>query len=304
MDSFGYFATMLPPRSVWGRITGWLPEKTQYRRGPVRAGEIFGTIAGETVRGWGWRLPQNPRLVWEFKLYPEVGERLIKTFRQLGVKIIGIEYWRQVTPLVQWVRQSASPGISDGKALELLFFLSRFRNILHNYEISAQKAKTVIVWEEGNLGMVCARLIAAEVRFMTLINPYPRILEQAAAVIMAESGVAPRILNRLPADPKGGFQILIKCGNLSRFKLAQIPGKTLKYELFQDTPSLAALNIKLPLEVATKNRMIPVYPALAETIIRTGAGLHQGCWFGPDLALERVLKLAKILNGLGLGISL
>lgn len=298
MGSFGYFSSILEPDSYWNNLTRWLPDRLRYRKGPLRTGTITGVISGEVISGWGWKIPENNLGIWSPEQTNLLWSQVENELRKKEITIIGIDPASSFLPPVQQIRGPLLPGISDGKTLELLFFLNYFRKILRTYEICASKAKAVIVWEEGNLGVACARLIAGDVRFLTLIHPHLHKLEQAAEIVFAESGISPQIYTELPQDFKGS-KIIIRCGKLIKYNTQITASRIIKCELFKNYPTLSMLNSKIPLEAKCNSGNLPFYPVLGETIIREAFGLQKGIWFGTELTLERVNQLARALKALG-----
>ena len=180
-------------------------------------------------------------------------------------------------------------------------FLYYFRRLLRNYETSPQYAKAMVVWEEGNLGLVCARLIAREVRYLTLVNPNARYLERAADLIVTETGVSPQIRTNPPDIQRN--KIIIKCGKLSNYHIPKNIRPIICCELFQRNPSLYSLNFNLPITVNDVRHQLPLYPALGETILRSFFDMP-GIWYGTELRLERIVKLADIVQELGVHITI
>lgn len=307
-----------------------LPERLLYWRGPLRTGEIVGRLATgrkeplpESVSGFGWKAPTDPGRTWNEGEIVRVWSDFLTEMADREVSVVGIDSGIPFNPPLQLRNQIGFPGFSDGKAWELLFFLSRFRNLLRNYRIPARKARAAILWEEGNLGLTCARLIANELRFLTLITPQSRLLERAGDQILAESGISAQLFTELNCEAAGsrgdwptagsrgdgpaaggrlpgGARILIVCGRLRHYQLPHDMRGVIRLNLFQPLPSLTAINIKLPLTVASRQTQLPLYPALGETVVRCGMKAHSGFWCGPDLPLERVLRMGILLKELGL----
>lgn len=299
MESFGYFSSLLNPVSKWSHWLKWLPDEFRYRYGPLKAGEIRGVLPRDIILGWGWKVPKNPVSTWSKPQTNQLWHQLEGEIKQKEIKTIGIDPFSPFLPPIHQLKQPSFPGISDGKTLELLIFLNHFRKLLHNYELPASKAKVAIVWEEGNLGLTCARLIAGDIRFLTLVHPNYYKVEQAAEMILAESGVSPRIMTKLDPEFKE-VRIIIRCGKLTQYNLISQNPRLIKCDLFKSYPTLISLNQKIPLEFNTKSGKIPLYPALGETIIRAISSLHKGVWYGSELPLERVLKLSKALAEIGI----
>lgn len=297
MVHFGFASSLLKKPTFWGNL---LPDKLLFYRGPLNVGPITGLLPGGDVQGVGWQLPGNFNQAWSNERLGRLWQRFLAELNQSGVKIIGLDSGTPFAPPKSLRIEAPFPGVSDGKALEMLIFINRFRSILRNFEIPPLKAKATIVWEEGNLGVTCARLIAREVRFLNLVSPNEHSLERASDLVFAESGISAQTYRELPEDFRGG-RILIKCGILNRLKLARARGvnKLIWCEIFQKSPSLSSFNANLPLKAKSKFGGVPLYPALGETILRSRFNLTDGFWYGTDLPLERVVKLALCLRELG-----
>jgi hypothetical protein len=295
MFKFGFASALLkiPTRFGW---RNWMPEKLLYLRGPLKLGEIVGSLPETDIAGLGWQLPASDQ-IWDNSKIFLLWQRFLQQLEQQEIRIMGLEPGI-FTPPPALRNQTYFPGVSDGKALELLLFINRFRSILRNYEITPQKAKATVVWEEGNLGVTCARLIAREVRFLDLVSPNARSLERAAELVFAETGISSQIYLTLP-ECFHGTRIVIKCGRLTQLQLVRSSKRVIWCELFQKCPSLSTMNADLPIAVRSKFGGLPLYPALGETILRSGFDLLYGFWYGNELPLERVLKLAVCFRELG-----
>jgi hypothetical protein len=297
MIKFG-FASSLLRISTWAQLRHVLPEKWLYWRGPLKIGRLTGFMPETNIEGVGWQLPENSSQMWgSIKIY-RLWQKLLGELHDQEIRIIGLDCATTFIPPPALRNQATFPGISDGKALELLLFMNRFHNMLRSYEIAPQKAKAMIVWEEGNLGVTCARLIAREVRFLVLVSPNERSLERAAELIFAETGISSQIYLAPPEDLRGA-RIVIKCGILSKIKLVRNSKRVIWYELFQKKPSLWGMNVDLPLTAKSRYGNLPLYPALGETILRARFDLIWGFWYGSELPLERVIRLAVCFRELG-----
>lgn len=304
MSYFGFLSPLLNESTTyWRRVFQIIPERWRYYKGPLWTGEITGNLLERQVKGWGWKLPSKPLLIWDEIEQHNLWKLLLDELSNRDVKVVGLEVGSSFHPPLKLSNQTSFPGISDGKALELLFFVNRFRRLLHNYGIGPGRARVLIVWEEGNLGLSCARLIARWVRFLTLVSSNVRLLERSADIIMAETGITPQIYSDLPPDYKGA-KIIIKCGRLTKYKLNKCRRKVICCELFPHRPNITNINLGLPLDVISKTGQLPLYPALGEVILRSCFEVNMGFWYGPELPLERVFKLAILLKELGLKINL
>lgn len=300
MVHFGFISTIIQPEAQWLQRAKWLPPQLKYFTGLLNAGEITGILPQEKVQGWGWNVPRCPEEIWRGMKLSRVWQRLWLDVYQKQIRVIGLDPSIALPPPAKLSSQPYFPGISDGKALEMLLFVERLRVLLRCYEIPAQRAKVMIIWEEGNLGLTCARLVASEVRFVTLVCPNLKMLERAADLVMAETGVSPQIFQECPADYKGA-RIVIKCGQMKTYNIRRESRRLIWCELFQQYPQLALMNLKLPLAVQCNSQKIPVYPVLGEVILRAGHNCDSEFWYGSQLPLERVIKLGRIFHELGAG---
>ncbi len=304
MSYFGFLSPLLnEPTSSWRRVLRIIPERWRFYKGPLRIGEITGTFFERQIRGWGWKLPYKPLQIWDEEEQFSLWKLFLDELGSRGVKVVGLEVGSSFHPPLKLAAHTSFPGISDGKALELLFFTNRFRRLLQNHDIAPGRAKVLIVWEEGNLGLTCARLIARWVRFLTLVSPNIRLLERASDIIMTETGITPQVYPNLPLDYKGA-KIVIKCGRLFQYQLHKCPRKVIYCQLFPHRPNITNINLRLPLDVIVKTGQLPLYPALGEVILRSCFEINRGLWYGPELPLERVFKLAILFKELGMKISL
>lgn len=304
MSYFGFLSPLLnESNSSWRRVFQIIPERWRFSKGPLKIGEITGIFFQRQVKGWGWQLPCKPLQIWDEAVQFNLWRLLLDELGNKEVKVVGLEVGSSFHPPLKLMAQASFPGISDGKALELLFFVNRFRRLLQNYGITPCRAKVLIIWEEGNLGLSCARLIARWVRFLTLVSPNTRLLERSAAVIMAETGITPQVYPDVPPDYKGA-KIVIKCGRLSKYQLPKVTRKIIFCELFPNRPNINNINLGLTLDVMAKTGRLPLYPALSEAILRSCFEINMGLWYGSELPLERVFKLAMLFKELGMEINL
>lgn len=303
MGNFGFVSPLLKETTKpWDLFLKFLPERWCYCRGPLKTGEITGFLPEERVQGWGWKVPAVPQTFWKGEELTGHWRRFLDELNSKDIKVIGLDPGTSFFPPAGVCKRPDFPGVSDGKALELLFFIDRFRGILKSYEIPPQKARVLIIWEEGNLGITCARVIAREVRFLTLVSPNIRSLEIASDLILAETGLSPKIMVELPVDDQGA-KIIIKCGRLSQYHFPRNSRRTVCCQLFQSFPSLTSINFPSPVTAISKAGRLPLYPALGEAILRLGFNLNSGFWHGPELPLERVVKLAFLYKELGIEIT-
>ncbi|HEX3047936.1 MAG TPA: hypothetical protein VHY08_24505 [Bacillota bacterium] len=173
------------------------------------------------------------------------------------------------------------------------FLTKIFYRILGHYEITPPKATATVIWEEGNLGLTCARLIGQELRFLTLVHPNLKVLEQAAEVIRAETGLAPRMFTEVPKDYHE-WGIIIQCGRFLNEGAPDGWKRIPRYHLFGGTTTLGGANLDLTVSMDNRPAEGPMVPALGEAVFRACFELEKGVWCGPQLPLGRVMELERV----------
>ncbi len=297
--NFGFLSPYLKAQS-WYQFLKFLPDVLRYWHGPKSVGGIVGEFLDlPAVSGYGWQLPLCSGILWNKTKQEEIWSFFLKKLQQAEIRVLGIERGSFVDPPLALRNSPVFPGVSDGKVLEMLIFLNRLPTILRSYGITPQKAKATIVWEEGNLGLVCARLISEQMRFLTLVNPNIVLLERAAGQIISESGISPQVTTEL-ANGIRNSRLVIICGRLIKYaEVLEVP-KLIRCELFTNRPSLINMNFRLPLTITHQQEKLPFYPALTESVLRVAFNLERGFWSGNELTIERVLKLGLVFKELGL----
>lgn len=293
MYDFGYIAVSWP-ETFWRRWANRLPETWRYRQGPLFTGKLEGILCNDHRTGWGWQIPADYRRVWDEPRHYLIWQRLRDELLERRIQVIGIEV-PEFLPSLEF----NSPGTSDGKTLELIMFMYDFNRMLHQNVLS-RNSEVMVIWEEGNLGLTCARLIARDVRFLTLVHPNLTVLEQAAAVVMAETGTSPKILDRLPSD-FNRIALVIECGRLTTFKSGMDANETRVIKLFQKVPGWHPV---FSISIIGCAGRLDDSPALAEALVRTAGGTDTECWCGSIVLLERVRRLAGLLKEFGIRVPM
>lgn len=292
--NFGFLSPHLKDQS-WHQMTRFLPDAWRFWRGPRVVGEILGQFADlQTISGIGWQMPIAAENFWRKDKQDQIWGRFLQELQREEVKVLGIDSAN--FPAKNFL---GFPGLSDGKVLELLIFINRLPIILRSYGITPSKAKVTIIWEEGNLGLICARLIAEQVRFLTLINPSIVLLERAAGQVIAESGISPQLSTELSNGLRNARLVII-CGELLKYAEVFERPRLIRCKILGHHPSLITMNYRLPLSIKHAQESLPFYPALTEALLRTAFKLEHGTWLGNELTVERVLKMGLIFRELGL----
>jgi len=285
MGNFGLVTPDLPAAACWKRWP-WIPQGWRYREGFAFAGRLSGYLGDQPVEGWGWAVPRI-----QARAAHRLWETLEREWAVRPVSVVGVEGLP-----VDRFKVPAQVGLSDGKALELLVFTGQFRNILRHYGINPQTAEITVMWEEGNLGLACSRLIAQHLRFLRLIHPDAGRLDHAAAVIMAETGISPKV-QQVPPEQGRHIAMVIRCGTMKRYRAWNCPPNTLDWELFAGQSDwFRRLTGEGFFTVWGPSVSLPTSPVLGEVLIRAVAGWSLGHWVGCQLRLERIVQMKQYLS--------
>jgi hypothetical protein len=281
MSNFGFISPLfLPERQpAWKCLTtlfpGWIHF---YPAKPKAIGVITGSLFEKSVRGYGFRAPSLPAPAWNESRTAIFWNRFCQELQRREVAVLGLDQ-ETPQPPTDLIDLPDFPGISDGKALELFLFNLNFHRILDLYEITPLKATATIIWEEGNQGLTCARLIGRELRFLTLVHPKLKVLEQAAEVISAETGLAPRTFTEIPANYRE-LGIVIHCGRTMNYPVPGGCQQRPRYHLFGAFPGLFGANLGLSVSMGNWQGDEMLYPALGEAVFRA-CGMVRSCrWSG------------------------
>lgn len=285
MGYFGLVSPHLPAAAYWKRLE-WIPQRWRYREGFAFAGKILGSLGNEPLEGWGWAVAKRRR-----PEYTRLWQAFDKEWATRQVQVVGVDGLS-----LNCSEIPVRVGLSDGKSLELLIFAQQFENILRYYRINPQSAEIAIVWEEGNLGLACARLIAQRLRFLRLIHPNINQLDHAAAVLMAETGISPKTQQVMPGKEKR-ISMFICCGELNQYRSWLESSDVLCWQLFSGRLDLFQRLLGEAFFTAWGSSVhLPTSPVLGETLIRVMAGWSSEQWIGSNLRLERVALLQEFID--------
>ncbi|MCL6589070.1 MAG: hypothetical protein K6U80_03870 [Firmicutes bacterium] len=297
MGNFGYIAPLLAPERhpLWKRLAALFPGHFPPAR-PKTMGAITGSLFEWPVRGYGFRGPGLPMPAWDEARIFLFWDRFWRELQRREVTVVGLgQGTPQPPPRVMGL--PGFPGTSDGKALELLLFYLNFPRILDHYEITPPQATATVIWEEGNLGLACARLIGPKLRFLNLVHPNFKVLEHAGEIIGAETGLAPRTFTEIPENYRK-LGIIIGCGRLTNYQAGGSFKGQPRYHLFGPAAAVDGASFGLSVTMENRREVGRLDPALGEAVLRACFGLEDGYWCGPLLPLERVLELERAYKNL------
>jgi predicted amino acid dehydrogenase len=193
----------LPPRLVEG-LFKYVP--------PIKVSRITG-VESEHARAEGWFVacPITARLMLEL---PEefVMRKIIqagKLAQKLGAKIVGLGAFTSVVgDAGVTVAKNLDIAVTTGNSYTVATALEGAREAARMMGHDLGRCHAVVVGATGSIGRVCARMLARDVRALTLVAREKSRLEELAHRIMYETGVAARITSDIKQALKNA-QIVI-----------------------------------------------------------------------------------------------
>ncbi|MDF9409252.1 MAG: Long-chain acyl-(acyl-carrier-protein) reductase [Pelotomaculum sp. PtaB.Bin013] len=200
------FAFMLHPLSTGDvvrkfRIAKLMPDKVLERAfallPPLKTSQITGIHSqhGET-EGWFIACPLTPRLIMSMP-QAYVINKIIQGGRlaeKLGAKILGLgAFTKVVGDAGVTVARNLKIPVTTGNSYTVATAIQSVREAALVMGHDLKKASVVILGATGSIGRVCALILAGEVRSMTLVAREERKLEELAAKVLYDTGLAVKI---------------------------------------------------------------------------------------------------------------
>jgi len=202
METFAFIVHPLDARRDVGRkypIARWLPERLVewliQRRDPIVAARVSGirSLTGAEAEGWLIGCPLTPRLFMELPL-EQVWAKLEQCGRMaedLGARIIGLGAFSSVV---------GDGGITLAGRLNIAVTTGNSYTVATAIEgavraaglmgISLPEAQAAVVGATGSIGATCARVLARDVRAVSLVGRNPERLAAVQERILEEGSPA------------------------------------------------------------------------------------------------------------------
>jgi len=203
MDTFAF---MLHPLNIddvarkFGfvkHVPGPLVERLLRMLPPFKVSEINGVKSSyNSAEGWFISCPLTARQMLEL---PEeyVIQKIIQTGKlaeKLGAKVLGLGAFTSVVGDAGIsVAKELNIPVTTGNSYTVATAIQGTRKAANMMGHDLSKSRVVVLGATGSIGKVCARLLAKEVKKLTLVARERSRLEQLARVIMYESGLAVNI---------------------------------------------------------------------------------------------------------------
>ncbi len=192
------------PEPLLERLTKMLPA--------MKVSQITGIrSAFAQAEGWFVGCPLTARQMLNL---PEkfVLKKIINACRlaeKLGAQIIGLGAFTSVVgDAGVTIARHVKVPVTTGNSYTIATAIQGTRKAAGIMGIDLNKAEVVILGATGSIGSVCARLLARDVRNLTVVARNVEKLEKLAARILYESGVAVRITPHLSKALKGADVVI------------------------------------------------------------------------------------------------
>ncbi|SFR09341.1 Predicted amino acid dehydrogenase [Desulfoscipio geothermicus DSM 3669] len=178
----------LPPRLVEG-LFKYSP--------PIKVSRITGVCSPHArAEGWFVACPITARLMVELP-EKQVLNKIIQTGKlaqKLGAKILGLGAFTSVVGDAGiTVAKNLDIAVTTGNSYTVATALEGAKEAARLMGHDLQKCHAVVVGATGSIGRVCARMLARDVRSLTLVAREKKRLEELSHKILYETGVAARV---------------------------------------------------------------------------------------------------------------
>lgn len=182
----------LPPRFV-ERLFKYVP--------PIKLSNITGVYSDHAqAEGWFVACPLTARLMVEMK-ERQVIDKIIKTGKlaqKLGAKILGLGAFTSVVGDAGiTVARNLDIAVTTGNSYTVATAIEGTKEAARLMEHDLKSCHAVVIGATGSIGQVCARMLARDVRSLTLVAREKSRLENLAQKILYETGVAVRVTSNI-----------------------------------------------------------------------------------------------------------
>ncbi|MBS3977439.1 MAG: shikimate dehydrogenase [Syntrophomonadaceae bacterium] len=156
--------------------------------------------AHSEIEGWFVGCPLTTRQM--LNLPPDyVLQKIIKTGRlaeKLGAQILGLGAMTSVVgDAGVTVAKNLGIAVTTGNSYTVATAMEGTRKAAQMMGIELEKAEIAVIGATGSIGAVCARLMAKETKYLTLVARSEDKLDRLAAKIMEETGLAVKVTRNI-----------------------------------------------------------------------------------------------------------
>ncbi len=283
----------------------------------VKVSQITGirSNAGAEAEGWFVGCPLTAK---QMVSLPEsvVIPKIIKAAQlgaDLGAKIVGLGAFTSVVGDGGiTVSQNVPTAITTGNSYTVYTALEGVRFAARLLELELERAHVAVIGATGSIGSACARILAADVKYMTLVGRNQNKLQRVSEHILTESGIASKVstdANRAISDADIVITVTSAVGgvvdaralkpgaivcdvarprDISR-QVAETRDDVLVFEGgVVQVPGNPNFNFNFGFPEGTS------YACMAETMLLALEGRYENFSLGKELSLERVMEIGQL----------
>lgn len=164
---------------------------------PFKVSHITGVkSAFNEVEGWFVGCPLTSRQMVSLP-EPYVLKKIIqagKVAQKLGAKIVGLGAFTSIVGDAGiTVAKNLDIAVTTGNSYTVATALEGTRLAAKLMDINLERANVVVLGATGSIGAACARIMAREVRYLTLVARHEAKLEKIASQILRSTGLAVKV---------------------------------------------------------------------------------------------------------------
>jgi predicted amino acid dehydrogenase len=168
---------------------------------PLKVSHISGIKSAHSeIEGWFVGCPLTSR---QMLSLPNgyVLEKIIKTGRlaeKLGAQIVGLGAMTSVVgDAGVTIAKNLGIAVTTGNSYTVATAMEGTKKAAQMMGVELAEAEVAVIGATGSIGAVCARLMAKETKFLTLVARSEDKLDRLAAKIMAETGLAVKVTQNI-----------------------------------------------------------------------------------------------------------
>lgn len=283
---------------------------------PVKVSEINGIASsyGET-KGYFVGVPLLPDQMIGLPLY-KVERKIVKACNMaasMGAEIVGLGAFTSVVgDKGISISKKVKVPVTTGNTFTVAVALDAVKEACRIMGRDLRNSQIVIVGANGSIGKACAKVLAREVRFLTLVSRNIEKLEQLAEEILAETGLAVHVSSKLESSLRRADVIIavsssadviihpefLKKGavvcDVARPRDVSIMVAEKRKDVLVieggivEVPGDVNFNFKFGLPQKT------CYACMAETMILAMEGRYESYSLGNDLDIEKVFEISRL----------
>ncbi len=300
-----------------GYLPAWLQEGFIKMLPPFKVSQITGirSEAGNEAEGWfvGCALTAKQMVTLPEKQVLAKIIRAAKMGAELGAKIVGLGAFTSVVGDGGITVAKHTPvAVTTGNSYTVYTALEGVRYAAKLLEVEMERAHVAVIGAGGSIGSACARLLAPDVKYMTLVGRNESKLQRVSDLILTESGIS----CKLSTDPNSAIGTADIVITVTSAVEGVVDARALK-------PGAIVCDVARPRDISRQvaesrddvlvfeGGVVKVpgnpdfhfdfgfpagtsYACMAETMILALEGKYENFSLGKELSLERVRQIGQL----------